>query len=588
VFVVFVDAARERRSRDTRIFPIPQPVSMLLPSSRRALIALALSALPLGLGAQARTAGYHNAARLRASLDSIARANGATVTVSTLATSPGNRPVSLVRLGDSDEKPALLVIAGAYGPQLASSEVALRVIRQLAADRALFANNTVYVIPRLNVDASEAFFAPLRWERKGNDERSDDDRDGAVDEDGPDDLNGDGMITMMRVKVAAGGEWMPDPVDPAIMRRADGLKGERGEYKVFVEGRDDDGDGEYNEDAPGGTDLSMNFANNYSWFAVGAGLHQFSAAETRAVAEFVSTRANLAAVYVLGMQDNLVKPWEGRRVPGIGGNPQGTSAGGPLTAVLPEDGPWFAELGRKAPRPVAVQDPVSAGENGDPLSWAYYHMGRFALGSRVWWPGRAAADTAAGRRAPTPDPIANERNDYRWLRANDPTSLVEWRAVSGITIDGQPVEVGGVAPFATLNPPAATLDSLAQRQAEWVRQLVGLLPRTQLAGPVTVESVGPRVWRLRATVQNVGFLPTNAGIGVRSQLPRRVKVELTLAANQQLSSGRRRAFINALRGSGASETFEWIVVGDAGSTVRLEVGAPNAGMLTQTITLGAR
>ena len=103
------------------------------------------------------------------------------------------------------------------------------------------------------------------------------------------------------------------------------------------------------------------------------------------------------------MQDNLVRPWEGRRVPGISGNPQGTSAGGPLTAVLPEDSPWFAELGRKAPRPVAQQDPVSAAENGDPLSWAYFHMGRFALGSRVWWPGRAPADSGAGRRAPAHD-----------------------------------------------------------------------------------------------------------------------------------------------------------------------------------------
>jgi hypothetical protein len=293
-------------------------------------------------------------------------------------------------------------------------------------------------------------------------------------------------------------------------------------------------------------------------------------------------------VYVLGMQDNLVKPWEGRRVPGIGGNPQGTSAGGPLTAILPEDAPWFAELGRKAPRPVTGQDPLSAAENGDPLSWAYYHMGRFALGSRVWWPARAAADTAAGRRAPTPDAIANERNDYRWLRANDPASLIEWRAVSGFTIDGNQVEVGGIAPFATLNPTAATLDSLGRQQAEWVRQLVGLLPRTTLVGAAQVEAIGPRVWRIRATVQNTGFLPTNAAIGVRSRLPRRVKVELTLNGTQQLSSGRRLTFVDALRGSGASQGFEWVVVGDAGSTVRLEVGAPNAGMASETITLRAR
>ena len=561
----------------------------------RAAALLALTALPVA--AQGRAAGYHPAARLAASLDSLARANAQHVRVTTIATSPGGRPVQAVRIGTADEKPALLVLAGAYGPQLASSEVALRVVRDLAArvmrDRAattVYDDHTIYVIPRLNPDAAEAFFAPVKQERKGNDQKADDDRDGALDEDGPDDLNGDGLITMMRVRTGAagGGEWMADPVDGALMRRADALKGEQGMYKVFVEGRDDDGDGDYNEDGAGGTDISANFANNYPWFAAGAGEYQFSALEARAVAQFVADHKDIAAVYVLGMQDNLIKPWEGRRVPGISGNPQGTSAGGPFTAILPEDAPWFAEVGKKAPRAVAGQDPVSAAENGDPLSWAYYHMGRFAFGSRVWWPGKAPADTAAGRRAPRPDPIAAERNDYRWLAANDPAGFVEWKVVPGFTIDGKEVEVGGFAPFARLNPPAATLDSIARQQADWVLQLTRMLPRVRVITPVRVDAVGPRVWRVTATVANGGYLPSNAAIGVRSRLPLRAKVELTLGTGQQLSGGRKLQFIDALRGSNATQSFEWLVVGDAGGTLTLTVGSPNTGLTTETITLRAR
>lgn len=76
---------------------------------------------------------------------------------------------------------------------------------------------------------------------------------------------------MMRVKVEAGGEWIVDPVDPALMRRADATKGERGTHRLFVEGKDDDGDEAYNEDGPGGTDLALNFAHNYTFFAPGAG-----------------------------------------------------------------------------------------------------------------------------------------------------------------------------------------------------------------------------------------------------------------------------------------------------------------------------
>lgn len=560
-----------------------------------AVVALALMAGPLAAqGRAGNTAGYHTAARLAASIDSVARANRGFITVSTLATSPGGRPVQLVRLGTpdgADRKPALLVIAGAYGPQLASSEVALRVVRELAARRSgstsLFETHTIYVIPRLNPDASEAFFATPRAERLGNDEATDADRDHVTDEDAPDDLNGDGLITMMRVRVAGGGEYVADSIDPALLRRADAAKGDRGTYMLYVEGRDDDGDGEYNEDGPGGTDLSRNFAHNYEFFTPGSPLHPFSAEETRAVAHFVATQDNIAAVYVLGMQDNLVKPWVGRRVPGIGGSAQGTSQGGPLTAIMPAENTWFAALSERfeaTPKSGLPESPEAA---GDPLSWAYYHMARFAVGSRVWWPGKAPADTAAGRKAPSSDPIEEDRNAYRWFKANDPAGFVEWTPVSGYTIDGNPVEVGGFAPGARLNPSAAVLDSLGTKQADWVEELAGMLPNVSLQ-PVSVTAVGPRVWRLKATIANNGFLPTNTALALRSRLPMRVKVELQLAEGQSLGSGEVLQFVNALEGSGSTQEFEWLVIGDAGSTVTLNVGAPNSGFASQTITLRAR
>ena len=555
----------------------------------RSLGAVALlAALALPSGAQGRpTDGYHTNARLGAVLDSIARSKPALVNVSVLATSPGRRPVHVVRLG-ADDKPAVLILAGAYGPQVSSSEVALRLVRDMARDQGtaqLLAQRTVYVIPRLNPDAAEAFFGALRWERKGNDAAFDDDRDMATDEDAPDDLNGDGLITMMRVK-ATDGQWIADATDPALMRRADATKGERGMYRLMVEGRDNDNDGEYNEDAVGGTDISRNFANNFRFFSENAGLHPFSADESRAVAEFVSTHDNIAAVYVLGMQDNLIKAWEGRTVPGIGGNPQGTSAGGPFTASLPADNAWFNAISADFKRITRWSEgPASAADQGDPLSWAYFHMGRFAFGSRVWWPGKAATDST--RRAPTPDPLAAERNDYRWLKANNPAAFVEWQAVQGFTIDGQPVEVGGFAPGATLNPAGSELDSLAARHGGFVRKLVESLPSIAVKD-VAVTEIGPRVYRIRATVVNEGFLPSNAAIGVRSRLPQRVRVEMVLGRDHQLSSGRRMQYIGALAGSGGNESFEWVVVGAPNSTVTLNVGSPHAGLSSQTITLRAR
>lgn len=568
------------------------PFSLETMPQIRSLGAVALvAALALPSGAQGRpTDGYHNAARLTAVLDSLARANSSLVRVELLATSPGRRPIHVVRLGGREERPAVLVLAGAYGPQIASSEVALRMVRDIvrsSANAQMLQENTIYIVPRLNPDASEAFFGALRWERKGNDASYDDDRDMADDEDAPNDLNGDGVITMMRVK-AVDGEWIADAVDPALMRRADATKGERGVYRLLSEGRDDDSDGEYNEDAPGGTDISRNFGHNFRFFGENSGLHPFSADESRAVAEFVSTRDNIAAVYVLGMQDNLIKAWEGRRVPGIGGAAQGTSAGGPFTASLPEDNGWFNEVSRRFKASTGWSEgPASASDLGDPLGWAYFHMGRFAFGSRVWWPGKAPADTASGRRAPAQDPIAAERNDYRWMKANNPAGFVEWTPVPGMMIDGEQVEVGGFAPFALLNPAGSQLDSLALKHGAFVTDLVKMLPRI-VTPAVTVTEVGPRVYRLRVVVQNNGFLPSNAAIGVRSRLPQRLRVEFALANGQQLSSGRKMQYVIAIPGSGGTEAFEWVVVGAPNSTLTLNVGSPHAGFSTQTITLRAR
>ena len=125
-------------------------------------------------------------------------------------------------------------------------------------------------------------------------------------------------------------------------------------------------------------------------------------------------------------------------------------------------------------------------------------------------------------------------------------------------------------------------------QADWVVELAGLLPSVALTRTATVEAVAPRVWRISTELTNNGYLPTNAAIGVRSRLPRRVMVELKLGSGQSLTSGRKVQYIDALRGSGSVQRFEWLVVGDAGSTVTLTVGAPNTGGATETITLRAR
>jgi hypothetical protein len=543
----------------------------------------------------ASTAGYNNSARLNAAFDSIARARPNLVRVSTLATSAGNRAVQLVSIGagaNADSRPALLMVANLHGPHVVGSEIALRAVRSLAArygsDTAvtrLLDRATIYVVPRANPDAAEAFFSALRLERTGNDLRDDDDRDAAIDEDGPDDLNGDGLITMMRVTDPSG-EWMIDPVNPQLMRRADATRGEVGRFRLMIEGLDDDKDDQFNEDGPGGIDVGRNFPHEYDWFRPGSGVGPLAAAESRALAQLFGDRPNIAAVYVIGPHDNVIRPWEGRTVPGIGGSPQGTSAGGPFTSSLPADNPWFAEVSRRFRATTGLGDGVPAADDrGGLTSFAYYGMGRLAFASRGWWPARLPADTAAARRIPTPDPIADERANLRWARANN--GFVEWTEVRTDAFGGKKVEVGGFAPFALINPPAAELDSVAVKQTRFVAQLAGMLPQISLR-EVLVESLGPRVFRVTAQVANDGYLPTLSAMGSRVRWPRRIRVDLEASASQQIVSGRAVQQVDAIRGSGGSTTLTWTVVADPGSSLTLKAESPVAGSTSQVITLRPR
>ncbi|MGV3707691.1 MAG: M14 family metallopeptidase [Gemmatimonas sp.] len=557
---------------------------------------LTAPATTLAQTARTGTAPYHTQQQLASALDSIVRGKPTLFQLTELTKSAGGRAIPMIRVGagtNVDARPAVLLIANAHGPHVVGTEIALRTLRDFSlkfgsdtAVTSLLNRNTVYVVPRLNPDAAEAFFQSPLYERTRNDLKYDDDKDGRVDEDGPADMNGDGVITLMRITDPTG-TWIADSIDPALLRRADSRKGEAGKYRVIVEGRDTDKDGVVGEDPIGGIDINRNFANEFEFFKEG-GDFPFASDEARAIAELFQAKQGIAAVYVIGPQDNLVRPWEGRVVPGIGGNPQGTSAGGPLTAILPGDSPWFAEMGRRFRTSTGfTRVPPAADAKGDVLSWVYYHMGRFAFGSRGWWVPDAPADTARSRRVDTPDAIGEERNAYRWLRANAPDQIVEWKAIQHPDFPGKVVEVGGIKPFALLNPPAAQLDAVTAKHSTFVQGLVAALPRLSLR-EIRVEAAGDRVFRVTAQIANNGYLPTNAAIGAQVRWSPRVRVDLVLGKDQSIVSGRNMQLLTNIDGSGGSTELSWLVVGAPGSTVTLKAETPMAGAVSETITLRAR
>ena len=576
-------------------------IRTLLPAAA----ACALAAAPLA--AQRPADGYHSMAELLAQLK---KAEGRAVQVTTIGSSAGGLPLAAVRLGagaDADTRPAVLLLANAWGPHVVGSEVALRLVGQFAAaygrDTAvtsLLDRVTIYVLPRVNPDAAEAFFQAPLVERVRNASKWDDDRDAATDEDGPEDLNGDGIISTMRVKDPAG-EWFADPAEPALMRKADAAKGEKGEYRVYLEGRDNDGDEQWQEDPPGGSDIGRNFPYEFPQFAEGTGAGMMSEPESRAVAQFIVDHPGIAVIYVFGPQDNLLKAWEGKALPTEGTIP-GTSAGGPLKAILKDDEPWFTEVAARFRKIANVEKgPASAPLEGDPVSWAYFDMGRWAFGSRVWWVPTAtpdtgaAADTAHGRTGGRPsaptragragaDSAAADRDAIRWLRAKVPGSVMDWTTIKDPDFPDREVQLGGVRPFARINPPAAQLDSLTAQQTAFVTELAGMLPSISLR-KLKTESLGSGLYRITVEVANDGYLPTTSALGARVQMPRRVRVALDAGKGRTIVSGKRFQLLDPIPGSGNDAELTWVVRGAAGDRMTITAESPAAGHATMTVTL---
>ena len=268
--------------------------------------------------AQTTDAGrYKTYDEMTAALRALAQSNPTLVKVVDLGKSHEGRSVWAVEIANPagpavDSRPALLVAANFEGDQLIGSELALYLARHLASSypadaqvKKVLDEHAVYIVPRVNPDGAELMFGKVKSFRRTNARRFDDDNDGRVDEDGPEDLNGDGYISVMRVKDPKG-LYMAHPDDGRLVRRADAQRGEAGGWSVYWEGTDNDGDGFFNEDGPGGVDLNRNFQHRYPYYTPDAGPHMVSEPETRAVLDYLLKKRNVAAVLTFGASDNLI------------------------------------------------------------------------------------------------------------------------------------------------------------------------------------------------------------------------------------------------------------------------------------------
>lgn len=286
-----------------------------LPRSIVLTLAIGGFGVPPALAQTTDAARYRTYDELTAALRGLAQANPGLVKLVDLGKSHEGRSVWALEVAGGSSphrRPALLVVANFEGNQVIGSELALFLARHLtssystdAAVKKLLDEHAVYIVPRVNPDGAETMFGKVKSFRRTNARKVDDDNDGRVDEDGPEDLNGDGFISVMRVKDPKG-PYMVHPDDPRLLRRADAAKGEAAGWSVYWEGVDNDGDGFINEDGPGGVDLNRNFQHRYPYYTPDAGPHMVSEPETRALMDYILKKKNVAMILTYGASDNLI------------------------------------------------------------------------------------------------------------------------------------------------------------------------------------------------------------------------------------------------------------------------------------------
>ncbi len=271
----------------------------------------AISTLPTISSAQ--TDGYMNNQSLSDTIQSIASSSDH-AWESTIGTSLDGSPIRLITLAGSADsattKPAMLITAGIDGRYLAGTETATRIAQQILNDHSeILESMTIYIIPRVNPDGAHRNLNRLTMGHSGNNRLVDDDRDRSMNEDDSDDLNGDGLITMMRrlnPPIDDPATHLADPSDPRLNIEPDHKEDQRTSFTLYSEGLDNDGDGRINEDGFGSVDLDMNFMHRWDEHGTHAGRYPLSEPESMALAKFVLNHDNIVMAVTLGRHDNLI------------------------------------------------------------------------------------------------------------------------------------------------------------------------------------------------------------------------------------------------------------------------------------------
>ncbi len=252
---------------------------------------------------------WHDVPELYADMKRIADAFPKLCRIQTIGKSQEGRDLIVMTInnpatGPESGKAGMFIEANVHGNEIQGGEVCLYTAWYLMENYGrveritrLVDERVFYIIPTVNPDGRQLFMEGPTGNTRSGHFPLDEDNDGLADEDGPNDINGNGVVEQMRLYVPGKGNYRVSRLNKNMLEPAPA--DEPGDYVLLgAEGIDDDGDGDIDEDGPGGYDGNRNWGSDWqpNYVQRGAMDYPFQLPEARAVNDFLMAHPNIAGV----------------------------------------------------------------------------------------------------------------------------------------------------------------------------------------------------------------------------------------------------------------------------------------------------
>jgi hypothetical protein len=413
-------------------------------------------------------------------------------------------------VGKAEEKPGMWIDGNIHSNEIQGGEFSLYAawyLTEMHVDtefiKELLRDKTFYITPTINPDARNNFFLEPNT---ANSPRSgmmvlDNDGDGLAGEDGLDDLDGDGHITMM-IRKSPTGRYIKDPQDGRKLILVDSDK--VGEYEMLgQEGTDGDGDGQVNDDGVGYYDPNRDWGWNWQpdYVQRGALRYPFTLPENRSVMEFVMKHPNIAGAQSFHNSGGMIL--------------RGPGAEEDINTYNREDIRIYDAIGKKGEELIPGYRYLTVYKDlysvfGGELDWFYGNRGIFTYSNELMTSYLYFHKQSAGR--------GNQDENFdvdKYLTMGD--AFVNWHEFEHPQFGA--VEIGGFKKTYGRAHPGFLLEQDAHRNAAFTIYHAYHTPKLSVMD-VKEEELGGGLKAITATIFNERLMPTHASQDLKYKIER--------------------------------------------------------------------